>query len=97
MRQHFKYLIISRAAPGKEDLFLRCGICEAERRFKALTGPGFTATTRTASGPSAILLRLAERRIGGGGPANRPSSQRLFAGSYNILDLFKMAFWANEY
>jgi hypothetical protein len=31
---------------------------EAERRFKALTGAGFTAATRTASGEPAVTRRF---------------------------------------
>jgi hypothetical protein len=33
-------------------------LLEAERRFKALTGAGFTAATRTASGDSVIARKF---------------------------------------
>jgi hypothetical protein len=33
-------------------------LLEAERRFKALTGAGFTAATRTASGEPAVTRRF---------------------------------------
>jgi hypothetical protein len=33
-------------------------LMEAERRFKALTGAGFTAATRTASGEPAVTRRF---------------------------------------